>query len=93
MKKIPLQEALEILQSSRAIVIDNETVVFGCVENGEEEGRIFCSNWTDDDYHEFDLQIYSDANETVQVDDTGLIFIDENGEEVKLTPLFEKSLD
>ena len=69
-KKITLQKAYELIESSAAIIIDNNTLMYPCLDelNGEPDNEWLYCSWNDDynDYYikfiEEDQDIFFDGS-------------------------------
>jgi hypothetical protein len=90
MKSITLDEAISILQNSSAVIIDNVVTYPNLsfdYENDKPEERFLDLSWIDEDYNNFQINFYSQDNETVQIVDGSMFLIDEEGDECQLTIL------
>ena len=95
MKTITLDEAIIILQNCSAVIIDY-TVKYPNLsfdESNNPEERFLDLSWVDDDYNNFEVNFYSQDNQTVTIVDSSMFLTDEEGDEVQLTILAPQKLD
>ena len=95
MKTITLDEAIIILQNCSAVIIDY-TVTYPNLsfdESNNPEERFLDLSWVDDDYNNFEVNFYSQDNQTVTIVDSSMFLTDEEGDEVQLTILAPQKLD
>jgi hypothetical protein len=86
--KIKLNKAIDLLQGSAAVIVNNcddKPVVYAKIDY-----EIFI-NWTVDGL-EYDVTIPFEGNESVEIENSTMALIDEDGEIVELKLLFPSQL-
>jgi hypothetical protein len=89
MKTITLQEAINILQNSSAVLFDH-TLAFG--HFGEEADEFFFEVSFEEGFQDFLFSFLEKDNQEVSVVGASIFLIDADGNEWEITPLFQKEL-
>jgi hypothetical protein len=96
MKKIPLQEAYQILEEASAIVVEDQ-VLFPVLSppKGENHHTFLLLEWEDSEKLWYELEFDEGENQTVAVSGSSLFLFpnDTPEEEVQITVLQEKNLE
>ena len=95
-KTIPLNKAIEILESADAVMADlgDTCVMFHSVDSdltGEDDNE-FLTLHTESEGLDYDATFAEGNNRTVEVDGQSLLFMDTEDNVVPVTPLFSRDL-
>jgi hypothetical protein len=91
MKTIPLNEALDILHGSDAIIVDSDLVTYASFnhEDDEDEFMTFVENNFD---NANEIVFFKSDNEEVEIQDSHMILKDEKGGEYEIAILKTQKL-
>jgi hypothetical protein len=94
-RQVPLAEAMAIIESASAIVIDNglDSVIYPSISEltGDPENEFMYLSW-DDDGTEMSTRFKEENNREVTIAGASIFMEDAEGEELIITPLFRNDL-
>lgn len=88
MKTISLQKAVELLDSAAGVIIEsaNHLIIYPSVDlQNDPDNPFFHVSWEDEG--DFRIECFERDNQNPKFDGSNLYFIDEDGEELKVTLL------
>lgn len=93
-RTITLSEAVAILKSASAVIVDDDAVTYAALSDldGSDDNEFLQLTWTDSEGSDYSVTCCEEGNSVITVSGTSLFFIDEDGEQVQVTPLFTKEL-
>lgn len=94
-KRIPLEAAVRILEKAEAVVFDSggHIVTFpGFADlSGEDDNEFLCLAWVEEGA-EYMVRFTEGCNRQAALSGESLFFIDSEGDEIQITPLFGREL-
>lgn len=93
-RTITLSEAVAILKTASAVVVDDDAVTYAALSDldGSDDNEFLQLAWTDSEGCDYSITCCEEGNSVISVSGASLFFVDEEGEQVQVTPLFTKEL-